>query len=114
MGPPCWSARTYRYYGHTVFDNPLTYRTAEEEEAHWRARDPLLSLPGNRTWPPRANVITAEEMDADGRGELTSVDGRRCEAFADASPLPEPHEIYEDVYGDYPVDMMRRGANMPV
>ena len=33
--------------------------------------------------------------------------------FADESPLPEPAELYEDVYVDYPLDMMRRGANMP-
>jgi pyruvate dehydrogenase E1 component alpha subunit len=32
--------------------------------------------------------------------------------FADASPMPEPGEIYEDVYVDYPLEMMRRGINM--
>jgi len=32
--------------------------------------------------------------------------------FADASPMPEPAELYEDVYVDYPLDMMRRGINM--
>ena len=39
-GPAMLEARTYRYYGHTVFDNPLNYRTKEEED-HWRSRDPL-------------------------------------------------------------------------
>ena len=34
--------------------------------------------------------------------------------FADESPLPEPSELYEDVYVDYPVDMMKRGTNMTV
>ena len=39
-GPTLIECETYRYYGHTVFDNPLTYRSKEEED-HWRARDPL-------------------------------------------------------------------------
>jgi hypothetical protein len=28
--------------------------------------------------------------------------------------MPEPFELYEDVYVDYPLDMMRRGVNMGV
>jgi TPP-dependent pyruvate/acetoin dehydrogenase alpha subunit len=32
--------------------------------------------------------------------------------FADDSPMPELSELYEDVYVDYPLDMMRRGVNM--
>ena len=34
--------------------------------------------------------------------------------FADESPLPEPVELYDDVYVDYPKDMMKRGVNMSV
>jgi TPP-dependent pyruvate/acetoin dehydrogenase alpha subunit len=34
--------------------------------------------------------------------------------FADESPLPEPSELYEDVYVDYPKELMRRGTNMEV
>ena len=34
--------------------------------------------------------------------------------FADESPLPEPAEIYEDVYVNYPIDMLKRGTNMEV
>ena len=100
--------RTYRYYGHTVFDNPLSYRTAEEEE-HWRGRDPLKVF--RETVIPQGE-ITAEELDA-----IDAEIGALMEdavQFADQSPLPEPHELYEDVYVEYPVDMMRRGANMPV
>ena len=39
-GPSLIEAETYRYYGHTVFDVPTTYRSKEEED-HWRGRDPL-------------------------------------------------------------------------
>ncbi|MCE2502119.1 MAG: thiamine pyrophosphate-dependent dehydrogenase E1 component subunit alpha [Dehalococcoidia bacterium] len=108
-GPSLIEARTYRYYGHTVFDNPLTYRTKEEED-HWRARDPLLTFRNHMV--AQGNVITAEELDQ--MDEEARQLMEEAVAFADASPLPEPHEIYEDVYADYPVDMMRRGANMPV
>ena len=34
--------------------------------------------------------------------------------FADESPLPEPAELYEDVYVSYPVDQMKRGVNMEI
>jgi pyruvate dehydrogenase E1 component alpha subunit len=107
-GPALVEARTYRYYGHTVFDNPLTYRTKEEED-HWRARDPLLTFRNHMV--AQGNAITAEELDQ--MDEEARLLMEEAVTFADASPLPQPHEIYEDVYGDYPVDMMRRGANMP-
>ena len=107
-GPTLLECRTYRYYGHTVFDNPLSYRTREEEE-HWRGRDPLKLF--RETVLPLGE-ITAEELD----GIETEIGALIEEAvqFADESPLPEPAELYDDVYVDYPVEMMRRGANMPL
>jgi pyruvate dehydrogenase E1 component alpha subunit len=98
--------RTYRFYGHTVFDNPLTYRTAEEE-ASWRARDPLKQF-RERVVPE--GIISDAELDRlDQEAEDLMEEAIR---FADASPMPEPGEIYEDVYVDYPLEMMRRGINM--
>ena len=107
-GPSLLEARTYRYYGHTVFDNPLTYRTKEEED-HWRARDPLLTFRNQMAQSGAIDAAQLDELDEEAR--LLMEDAVK---FADDSPLPEPHEIYEDVYGDYPVEMMRRGANMSV
>ena len=106
-GPSLLECRTYRYYGHTVFDNPLSYRTQEEEE-HWRGRDPLKLF--RETVIPQGE-ITAEELDA--IDAETAALMEEAVKFADESPLPEPHELYDDVYVDYPKDMMRRGANMP-
>ena len=106
-GPTMLECRTYRYYGHTVFDNPLSYRTAEEEE-HWRGRDPLKVF--RETVVPQGE-ITAAELDA--IDAETAALMEEAVKFADESPLPEPHELYEDVYVDYPLDMMRRGVNMP-
>ncbi len=108
QGPSLLECRTYRYYGHTVFDNPLTYRTKEEED-YWHARDPLKQF-RERVLPE--GEITAEELDQmDQEAEELMEEAIR---FADSSPMPNPEELYDDVYVDYPVDMMKRGANMEV
>jgi pyruvate dehydrogenase E1 component alpha subunit len=84
----------------------LTYRTIEEE-ASWRARDPLKQF-RERVLPE--GLIAADELDRlDQEAEDLMEEAVR---FADASPMPELTEIYEDVYVDYPLDMMRRGINM--
>jgi pyruvate dehydrogenase E1 component alpha subunit len=107
-GPSLLECRTYRFYGHTVFDNPLSYRT-KEEEAYWRSRDPL-KLFRERVVPE--GLLTAEELDRlDQEAEELMEEAIR---FADESPLPEPSELYEDVYVDYPKELMRRGTNMEV
>ena len=107
-GPSMLECRTYRYYGHTVFDNPRTYRT-EEEENYWRDRDPLKQF--RETAIPQGDV-TAEELDRiDRESEELMEEAIR---FADDSPMPEPLEIYEDVYVDFPLDQLKRGANMEV
>ena len=107
-GPSLIEAQTYRYYGHTVFDNPLTYRSQEEED-HWRARDPLKQF---RDVVIPQGAITAEELDRlDAEAEALMEEAVK---FADESPLPAPVELYDDVYVDYPVDMMKRGVNMSV
>ncbi|MBM3942514.1 MAG: thiamine pyrophosphate-dependent dehydrogenase E1 component subunit alpha [SAR202 cluster bacterium] len=107
-GPSLLECRTYRYYGHTVFDNPLTYRT-KEEEAYWRARDPL-KLFRERVVPE--GLVSAQELDGIDRQVEQQMD--EAIKFADASPLPDPPQLYEDVYVSYPKDMMKRGANMEV
>ena len=107
-GPTLLECRTYRYYGHTVFDNPLSYRTKEEEE-YWRGRDPLKLF--RETVIPQGE-IAVEELDQ----IETEIAALMEEAvkFADESPLPEPLELYEDVYVNYPMDMMKRGTNMTI
>ena len=107
-GPSLLECRTYRFYGHTVFDNPLSYRSKEEEE-HWRARDPLKLF--RETVAP-AGLVSSEELDQlDQEAEDLMEEAIK---FADDSPMPDPVEIYDDVYVDYPVGMMKRGANMDI
>ncbi len=108
QGPSLLECKTYRYYGHTVFDNPRSYRT-EEEEAHWRSRDPLILF--------RTKVLEEGTFKKD---KLDEIDNdleqfiRDAIKFADESPLPASGEVYTDVYVDYPIDQLKRGANMSV
>ena len=107
-GPTLLECRTYRFYGHTVFDNPLTYRTKEEED-HWRARDPLKLF--------RENVLPLGEITLE---ELDQIDEEAADIMeeaiklADAGPIPETDKIYEDVYVSYPTELLKRGTNMEV
>jgi pyruvate dehydrogenase E1 component alpha subunit len=107
-GPSLLECLTYRFYGHTVFDNPLTYRTKEEED-RWRARDPLKLF--------RENVLPLGDITLE---ELDQIDQEAADLmedaikFADDGPLPESDKIYEDVYVSYPTELLKRGTNMEV
>ena len=107
-GPTLIECLTYRYYGHTVFDNPLTYRTKEEEEL-WRSRDPIKGF--RETVLPQGE-ITAEELDQIDQETVDLME--EAIKFADESPLPEAIELYDDVYVNYPVEQLKRGTNMEV
>ena len=107
-GPSLLECLTYRYYGHTVFDNPLSYRTKEEEE-YWRGRDPLKIF--RETVIPQGD-ITGEELDQIDREAADLME--EAVKFADESPLPDTSELYDDVYVNYPREQLKRGANMAV
>ena len=107
-GPSLLECLTYRYYGHTVFDNPLSYRTKEEEE-YWRGRDPLKLF--RETVVPQGD-ITAEELDQIDQEAADLME--EAVKFADESPVPDSKELYEDVYVNYPIEQLSRGVNMGV
>ena len=107
-GPTLLECETYRYYGHTVFDDPLTYRSKEEED-HWRARDPILHF--RSTVLPMGD-ITSEELDQIDQEVSDLIE--EAVKFADESPLPDPIELYDDVYVNYPVELLKRGVNMEI
>ena len=56
--------------------------------------------------------ITAEELDQIDMEAETLMD--EAVKFADESPFPQPVELYDDVYVDYPKELMKRGVNMGV
>lgn len=96
-GPTLLDVRTYRYKGHSMSD-PQKYRT-KEEVAQWQKRDPI---------PHCLNVIKENEWLTDSEIEAIEQGVKKEVAasiqFAETSPLPEPHELYNDVYRqeDYP------------
>ena len=107
-GPSLLECRTYRSYGHTVFDNPLSYRTKEEED-RWRARDPLKLF--REAVLPLGDIALEELDQIDAEAAQLMEDAIK---FADESPLPDPLEIYDDVYVSYPPELLKRGTNMAI
>lgn len=108
QGPSLLECKTYRYYGHTVFDNPRTYRT-EAEETYWRRRDPIQLF---RTRVLEEGSLEAKELDAIDQ-EIEQLI-RDAVKFADQSPLPLEGDVYTDVYVDYPREQLGRGASMTI
>jgi pyruvate dehydrogenase E1 component alpha subunit len=101
-GPSFIEARTYRFFGHFLGDDPRRYRLAEEEE-YWRARDPLLQF-RERVLASDVGLSTqdlarVEEAVADLIDEAVH--------YAENSPLPSPDALYTDVYGAYPEEALR-------
>ena len=94
-GPTLIEAQTYRYQGHFGADNPLGYRT-EEEEAYYRDRDCIDRL--------RAHVLEGEYAT---EAELSAIEENAVSAvavatkFADESPFPADDELTSDVYVSY-------------
>ena len=106
QGPALLECKTYRYYGHSGMDNPRSYRT-EEEETLWKDRDPLDQF---RDRVVKEELLTAEELDA--IDQRVDRDMEEAAQFAESSPEPALEELYTDVYVDYPIDALKRGASM--
>ncbi|MFQ5861096.1 MAG: thiamine pyrophosphate-dependent dehydrogenase E1 component subunit alpha [Dehalococcoidia bacterium] len=106
QGSTLLECKTYRYYGHSGMDNPRSYRT-EEEELEWKARDPLDQF--------QKRVLEEELLKQE---ELEAIEQRADELieeaaqFAESSPEPPLEELYTDVYVDYPIEALKRGATM--
>ena len=107
-GPTLIEAQTYRYMGHFGADDPLGYRT-EDEEAYYHARDCIERLKGH--------LLEGAYASED---ELDDIDRRAVEAvtaatrFADESPFPPDSDLYTDVYVSYPADQIVAGESAGV
>jgi len=99
-------ALTYRYQPHGAAD-PGTYRT-KEEIARWQERDPILlfeKVLRDKGYADEETVkVVADEV------KNTVEDAIR---FAEESPYPEPHELYEDIVGPLPSPQNLSGAPAP-
>ena len=94
QGPTLIECKTYRYYGHHQGDNPLRYRTAEEEQ---QARDRDCIKRFRQDVRSRA-LMTDDEIIQIEERVLALID--EAVQFAEVSPLPEPAELYRHVYVD--------------
>ena len=96
-GPTLLDIRTYRYKGHSMSD-PQKYRS-KDEVADWQEKDPIehcLRI-------IKENKFLTDKKIAD-IGEWVKKEVADAIKFAEDSPLPEPSELFEDVYDqkDYP------------
>jgi pyruvate dehydrogenase E1 component alpha subunit len=86
---------TYRYAGHGAADNDRQlYRTKEEEEEN-KKRDPIERL---EVILKERNILNDERIEAIDEEIQDRV--QHIYEQADASPFPDPHEVYDHVYSD--------------
>lgn len=94
--PTVLEIATYRYHGHSVSDaNAKKYRSPEEIEQYRKLHDPL------QLWQKQLleeGVVTegqVAELDA-----TASAEAAESVRFARESPVPEPADIFADVYSE--------------
>jgi pyruvate dehydrogenase E1 component alpha subunit len=86
---------TYRYVGHGAADDAKTQATyrGQDEVEQWRQRDPIRQLEAVLT----ARGVIDPEKSAQMQG-IAVEKAKDAFAYADDSPLCEPHQLYEDVF----------------
>ena len=89
--PTLIEARTYRYMGHSMSD-PGNYRTRAEIEKY-QERDPIKTFANKLK---QQNVLT--DADIAGLEKEIKEQVEHAARFADESPLPDPGELYTNVY----------------
>jgi len=95
-GPTLIEAQTYRYMGHMGADDPLGYRTKEEED-YYKGRDCIKRMEEHLLdagFATESDLKTIDERVLVAIGEATK--------FANDSPFPDPSELTTDVYVSYP------------
>ncbi len=90
-GPTIVECKTYRYFGHSHSD-PRAYRT-REEEAEYRDRDPVQRLHKDMSV---VGMLTEEEFEKTEEAVQSKLDGAM--QYSDASPEPNPDQLYTDVF----------------
>jgi 2-oxoisovalerate dehydrogenase E1 component len=90
-GPTIIEAKSYRWYGHSHSD-PRAYRT-REEEAEWKERDPIDTLRDNMELVGLLDESEYKELD-----KVTKAKMKKAMQYSEASPEPDPSEVYTDVY----------------
>ncbi|MFA9563467.1 MAG: thiamine pyrophosphate-dependent dehydrogenase E1 component subunit alpha [Acidimicrobiales bacterium] len=96
-GPSFLECKTYRYYNHHGIQTlGMKYRSDDEVE-EWRQRDAIVAL---ERMMVADGVATEGEIEAVRAAVQAEVD--EAIAFAEASPLPDPAELLDNVYTETP------------
>jgi pyruvate dehydrogenase E1 component alpha subunit len=90
-GPQFLEMMTYRFEGHSMGD-PLRYRTKDEVEK-WQEDDPIGILERHLLENEMADQETLEQLDQEAQETVDA-----AVTFAEESPLPEPEELYSNIY----------------
>jgi pyruvate dehydrogenase E1 component alpha subunit len=98
--PTLLEVRTYRFMGHSMSD-PGNYRTRAEIEKY-QERDPIKLFSASLLEEKVVDNKALEEIDRKVREEVE--DSLR---FAEESPLPDPEELYTDIYAN-PIEPGRK------
>ena len=91
-GPSFIEAKTYRYYDHAGRGDTGRYRPKEEEE-YYRGRDCIGRFVERAVGEGLLTQAELDEVDARIQAQMDE-----AVAFAEASPSPEVHELYTDVF----------------
>jgi pyruvate dehydrogenase E1 component alpha subunit len=90
-GPMLIECVTYRQCGHSRSD-PRTYRSREEEAA-WKEKDPITNFRKYLVEEAHFNEINLRQIE-----DRVEAVIKEAVDFAEASPLPQPEDIYTDVF----------------
>ena len=94
QGPVLIEASTYRYYGHSLSDPRNEYRTREEEAA-WKAADPIERLKRQLIEAVVADEATIAAIEAGARER-----NERAAVRAVAATDPDPADVLKYLYTD--------------
>lgn len=91
-GPMLLEMKTYRYRGHSMSD-PGNYRSKEEVSNMKELHDPIENLKNKLI---KLNYATEEELKSIDQSIRKIVND--SVEFSENSPLPDPSELYDDIY----------------
>jgi pyruvate dehydrogenase E1 component alpha subunit len=91
-GPYLLEMQTYRYRGHSMSD-PAKYRTRDEVDRMRQEHDPIDQIKKRIIDAGAADEARLKDIDKQVKDMITA-----AAEFAQASPEPDPSELYADVY----------------
>jgi pyruvate dehydrogenase E1 component alpha subunit len=92
-GPTLLECKTYRWHFHAMRNAPPPETRPASEVESWKARDPIARFEYE---VQERNVLSVPEIQALRERVNSELDA--AEAFAEASPFPDPRDLLVDMY----------------